>query len=58
MLVSGVLIAVSFFVVLVCLAFLALLFIIDLFSGDNASQTNTSYSYDFNEHQNYWDADK
>jgi hypothetical protein len=41
---------------------LAVLFgtvLMDLFIEDTTtSQPNHNYSYDINEHQNYWDADK
>lgn len=58
MLVSNFMIVLSLFVIVVCLALLVVFFLIDLFTTDHASQTNTSYSYNFAEHQNYWEADK
>ena len=51
-------IVLSLFVIVVCLTLLVVFFVIDLFTTDNVSQTNTSYSYNFTEHQNYWEADK
>ncbi len=49
---------VSFITIIVSIFFLLIIFVVDLFTTNDTSQDRTDYSYNFSEHQNYWDADK
>jgi hypothetical protein len=57
-LVSNFFLVFSFMVILISCFTLLVLFLFDLFSSDTATQGNSDYSYNFSEHQNYWEADK
>ena len=59
MLFSEIFIVIGASMVVLALAVLFGTVLMDLFIEDTTtSQPNHNYSYDINEHQNYWDADK
>jgi len=49
---------VSFIAIIVSIFLLVTIFVVDLFKASDTTQSKTDYSYNFAEHQNYWDADK
>ena len=59
MLFSEIFIVIGASMVVLALAVLFGTVLMDLFIEDTPTrQANDNYSYDINEHQNYWDADK
>ncbi len=59
MLFSEIFIVIGASMVVLALAVLLGLFVMSFFVDDTTTgQPNDNYSYDINEHQNYWDADK
>lgn len=58
MLVSQMFIFMGGFMVLAGLAVLVVSFFMDMFGSEEYTQGKTDYSFDFTEHQNYWEADK
>jgi uncharacterized membrane protein YphA (DoxX/SURF4 family) len=55
---SGFFMLVSFIAIIISIFLLVTIFVVDLFKASDTSQDRTDYSYNFSEHQNYWDADK
>jgi ABC-type transporter Mla subunit MlaD len=58
-LVSEVFLLIGVFLLVLSLVCLIALFFIDvIFGNKNSAQEKQSYTYNFAEHQNYWEADK
>lgn len=58
MLASEIFIFIGVAMVLVGVFIFVVSFFMDLFDSKEYTQGKTDYSFDFTEHQNYWEADK